>query len=88
MIGLVYPGINRLDYDFKVHGGVFPTHIESCNRAKVARWLEKVIHLIPVEPRPVGYNPLGIKNLSPKWVAKLGQSGKEFVQRLPLMAAS
>ena len=31
MIGLVYPGVNRLDYDFKVHGGVFPSHIESCN---------------------------------------------------------
>jgi hypothetical protein len=32
MIGLIYPGVNRLDYDFKVHGGVFPSHIESCNR--------------------------------------------------------
>ena len=39
MIGLVYPGVNRLDYDFNIHGGVFPSHIESCNRAKVARWL-------------------------------------------------
>jgi hypothetical protein len=82
MIGLVYPGINRLDYDFKVHGGVFPTHIESCNRAKVACWLEKVMHLIPVEPRPDGYNPLGIKNLSPKWVAKLGQSGKDCYEAI------
>ena len=51
MIGLVYPGVNRLDYDFKVQGGVFPSHIESCNCAKVARWLEKVLHLVPVEPR-------------------------------------
>src|SRR4051812_2792393 len=24
MIGLVYPGVNRLDYDFKIDGGVFP----------------------------------------------------------------
>jgi hypothetical protein len=70
MIGLVYPGVNRLDYDFKIHGGVFPSHIESCNSAKVARWLSKVLHLIPVEPRPDGYSPLGIKNLSPKWVAR------------------
>src|ERR1035437_1025468 len=66
MIGLVYPGVNRLDYDFKIHGGVFPSHIESCNRAKVAHWLDKVLHLIPVEPRPDGYNPLGVKNLDPK----------------------
>ena len=77
MIGLIYPGINRLDYDHRIHGGVFPAHIESCNQLKVARWLEKVLHLIPVEPRPVGYHPLGIKNLDPKWVARLGQSGKD-----------
>jgi len=77
MIGLVYPGVNRLDYDFKTHGGVFPSHIESCNSPKVARWLDKVLHLIPVEPRPDGYNPLGEKNLTPKWVAKLGQSGQD-----------
>src|SRR5580698_8153133 len=31
MIGLVYPGVNRLDYDFNFEGGVFPMHIESCN---------------------------------------------------------
>ena len=77
MIGLVYPGVNRLDYDFKVQGGVFPSHIESCNRLQVASWLSKVLHLMPVEPRPDGYSPLGIKNLSPIWVAKLGQSGED-----------
>ncbi len=77
MIGLVYPGVNRLDYDHKIHGGVFPSHIESCNRPKVGRWLGKVLHLIPVEPRPDGYSPLGIKQLTPKWVAKLGQSGQD-----------
>jgi hypothetical protein len=77
MIGLVYPGVNRLDYDYNVHGGVFPSHIESCNSPKVARWLEKVLHLIPVEPRPEGYNPLGVKNLDPPWVARLGQSGSD-----------
>ena len=77
MIGLVYPGINRLDYDFAVHGGLFPAHIESCNSPGIARWLEKVLHLLPVEPRPEGYSPLGKKHLDPKWVARLGQSGKD-----------
>ena len=87
MIGLVYPGVNRLDYDFKIHGGVFPSHIESCNRAKVARWLSKILHLIPVEPRPDGYSPLGIKNLEPKWVARLGQSGKDCFDAIVKMDA-
>jgi hypothetical protein len=77
MIGLIYPGVNRLDYDFKVHGGVFTQHIESCTHVKVARWLSSVLHLVAVEPRPEGYNPLGVKNLDPKWVAKLGQSGRD-----------
>jgi hypothetical protein len=77
MIGLVYPGVNRLDYDFKVQGGVFPAHVESCNDPRVARWLSRVLYLLPVEPRPEGYNPLGIKNLDPKWVARLGQSGQD-----------
>jgi hypothetical protein len=77
MIGLVYPGINRLDFDFATEGGVFPSHIETLNDARTARWLENVLHLLPVGPRPEGYSPLGKKNLDPKWVARLGQSGKE-----------
>jgi hypothetical protein len=77
MIGLIYPGVSRLDYDFHIEGGVFPSHIESCKSPQVARWLEKVLHLIPVEPRPEGYSPLGIKNLVPQWVARLGQSGRD-----------
>ena len=77
MIGLIYTGVNRLDYDFDVHGGVFPSHIESCNSPRVAQWLSNVLHLIPVEPRPDGYSPLGIKNLKPSWVARLGQSGRD-----------
>jgi hypothetical protein len=87
MIGLVYPGVNRLDYNFKADGGVFPVHIESCNSPKVARWLEKVLHLIPVEPRPNGYSPLGKKNLEPKWVARLGQSGQDCYDAIVKMNA-
>jgi len=49
MIGLIYPGINRLDYDFTANGGVFPSHIESLNNARVARWLERVLHVLPME---------------------------------------
>jgi hypothetical protein len=77
MIGLVYPGVNRLDYQFDHEGGVFPKHIESNNDPQIARWLEKVIHVVPVAPRPEGYNPLGAKNLDPGWIQKLGQTGKD-----------
>jgi hypothetical protein len=87
MIGLIYPGVNRLDYNFKIHGGIFPSHVESCNSTKVARWLEKVLFLVPIEPRPDGYSPLGVKNLGPKWVARLGHSGKDCYEAIVRMDA-
>jgi hypothetical protein len=77
MIGLVYPGINRLDFDFRHEGGIFPKHIESNNDPAVARWLEEVIHMVPIMPRPEGYNPLGVKNLDPAWIRRLGQTGAD-----------
>ncbi|HPC60199.1 MAG TPA: hypothetical protein PKX23_06045 [Verrucomicrobiota bacterium] len=82
MIGLIYPGINRLDYDFAVQGGVFPAHIESLKDARTARWLEGVLHLLPVAPRPEGYAPLGRQNLEAKWVARLGQSGRDCFEAI------
>ena len=85
MIGLIYPGISRLDYSFKVHDGIFPLHIESCNTTRVARWLEGVLQLIAVEPRPDGYSPLGVKHLDPKWVARLGQSGSNCFEAIVKM---
>lgn len=75
MIGLLYPGVNRLDYDFQDQGGAFPQHIESNNDPDVAAWLGEVIYVLPVAQRPAGYSPLGIKNLDPGWIRRLGQSG-------------
>jgi hypothetical protein len=77
MIGLIYPGVNRLDYDFTHEGGIFPRHIESNNDPVVARWLEQVIHFLPIAPRRDGYNPLGVKNLDPAWIQRLGATGQE-----------
>jgi hypothetical protein len=77
MIGLIYPGISRLDYDFDHQGGTFPKHIESNNDPAIAAWLQRVIHILPIAPRPEGYNPLGIKHIDPQWVQRLGQTGKD-----------
>jgi hypothetical protein len=76
MIGLVYPGISRLDYDFRHEGGVFPGHIKQNTDPAVAAWLERVLHLLPVAQRPEGYDPLEVKNLDPAWVRRLGVSGR------------
>jgi hypothetical protein len=77
MIGLIYPGVNRLDFDYRHEGGYFPCHIESNNDPAIARWLEDVIYMLPVAPRPPGYSPLGVKNLDPQWIRRLGQTGKD-----------
>jgi hypothetical protein len=77
MIGLLYSGVNRLDYDLGHEGGYFPRHVESNNDPAIARWLEAVVQLVPVAQRPDGYSPLGVKNLDPEWVRRLGQTGKD-----------
>jgi hypothetical protein len=82
MIGLIYPGISRLDFDANIEGGIFPGHIESNCDPGPAAWLENVFHMIPVAPRPPGYGPLGIKNLDPEWIQRLGQTGKDCYQAI------
>ena len=82
MAGLIYPGVNRLDYDYAYEGGFFPVHIESNNDPAIAHWLEEVIHLLPVAPRPEGYNPLGKKNLESEWIRRLGQSGRQCFEAI------
>ena len=82
MIGLLYPGVSRLDYDVEFEGGYFPVHIESNCDPQVARWLEEVIHFVPINQRPEGYNPLGIKNLDPQWIRQLGQTGKDCFEAI------
>jgi hypothetical protein len=77
MAGLIIPGISRLDYDFTCEGGCFPAHIETSSDPAVARWVEKVVHLLPIAPRPENYSPLDKKNLAEKWIRRLGQSGKD-----------
>ncbi len=82
MIGLIYPGINRLDYDYAANGGVFPSHIETIRSHRAVRWLENVLHILPVGPRPPGYGPLGEKHLSPRWIARLGRSGRDCFEAI------
>lgn len=82
MIGLVYPGVSRLDYDFAANGGVFPVQIETLSDVRTARWLERVLHLLPVGPRPEGYSPLAEQRLKPAWVARLGQAGHDCFQAI------
>ncbi len=82
MIGLIYPGVSRLDYQADWESGYFPSHIETNTDQEIAKWIERVCHFIPVAPRPDGYNPLGIKHLDPEWVSHLGDTGKQCYQAI------
>jgi len=77
MIGLIYPGVNRLDFRIDHEGGVFPSHVESNDDPDTARWLQQVLYLLPVAQRPAGYNPLGVKHIDPAWIGRLGRSGQQ-----------
>ena len=82
MVGLIYPGVNRLDFDFDYEEGVFPAHVESNNDPDLARWLENVLHMVPISQRPDGYNPLGEKNLDREWIRRLGRSGQDCFEAI------
>jgi hypothetical protein len=82
MAGILYPGINRLDYDFNYEGGYFPVHVESNFDPEVYVWLEQMIYMVPINQRPAGYNPLEEKNLDPLWISRLGQTGKNCFEAI------
>ncbi|MBN1419147.1 MAG: adenylyltransferase/cytidyltransferase family protein [Planctomycetes bacterium] len=71
-IGLVFPGINRLDYA----GGFWPERIESIRDPEIIDWLEGIIHFVPLAPRPDGYDPLVVRDLSPEAVGVLAPAGR------------
>jgi len=70
-IGLLYPGINRLYYN----GRYWPERIESTTKAEICDWLSDVLHLVPLEPRPDGYDPLKVMHLEKPFIRELGEAG-------------
>lgn len=77
-IGLLVPGISRLDYN----GSFWPENIENTTNPETCEWLSKVLNFVPLQPRPVGYNPLLRKNLEPELVRKLGKSGEKCYEAI------
>jgi len=71
-IGLLNPGVSRLYYN----GGYWPEKIDSTRDKDICEWLSKALHLIPLEPRPVGYDPLEVKNLTRDIVKRLAGAGE------------
>jgi cytidyltransferase-like protein len=70
-LGLLVPGISRLDYN----GTYWPGNIENTVDRETCDWLSRVLHLVPLQPRPEGYNPILEKNLEIHLVKRLADSG-------------
>ena len=70
-IGLLLPGVNRLCYN----GDYWPFRIESTVKKEICDWLTGVLHLVPLEPRPEGYDPLKIMHLEKHFIKDLGAAG-------------
>jgi len=71
-LGILMPGANKLDYE----GKYWPASISSVVDAGRCDWLSRVLHLVPLVPRPEGYNPLVEKNLALENVRELGYSSE------------
>lgn len=70
-LGLLMPGVNRLCYN----GGYWPEKVESCINPDICEWLSDVLYLVPLEPRPDGYDPLKIMHLEKPLIKELGEAG-------------
>ncbi|MBN1408977.1 MAG: adenylyltransferase/cytidyltransferase family protein [Calditrichaceae bacterium] len=71
-IGLLNPGISRLFYN----GDYWPEQIDSNTDKEICKWLSTVLHLIPLKPRPVGYDPIMEKHLTKENIKQLGDAGE------------
>ena len=70
-LGLLMPGVNRLHYN----GGYWPDYIQSSVDKDICDWLTNVIHLVPLKPRPDGYDPLKEMHLEKIFIKELGEAG-------------
>jgi cytidyltransferase-like protein len=77
-IGLLNPGISRLYYE----GEYWPSQIDSTRDKDLCDWLSNTIHLIPLEPRPIGYDPLKEKHLAINNVKSLATRANNAGQAL------
>jgi len=60
-IGIVFSGLNRLDYE---SGEYWPRTINSIHDDTILNWLESVIHLIPLNPRGKDFEVLSRTNIN------------------------
>ena len=77
-LGIVLPGLNRLNYN----GAYWPESIESCLREDVLVFIEKHLSLVTLGPRDGSYVVLRDTNISKAGAARLAKSAVECWEAL------
>ncbi len=73
-IGIVYPGLNRLDYD----NAYWPRDITTRMDPDVLDFLQWHLHLVFVESRPGGFEVLSEQNVTPAAAGRLADAADRF----------
>jgi cytidyltransferase-like protein len=73
-IGIVYPGVNRLDY---ASGEFWPVQITSVTEEETLAWIEQHLWMINLSPRESGYNVLSDTNIETESARQLAQAAEE-----------
>ena len=73
-IGIVYPGVNRLEY---ASGEFWPVQITSVTEEETLAWIEQHLWMINLSPRESGYNVLSDTNIETESARKLAQAAAE-----------
>jgi cytidyltransferase-like protein len=69
-IGIVFPGLNRLDY----RGQYWPEKITTQSDEKILRWIESHLYLIPLGPREANFDVFKGRKITQANVRNLAQA--------------
>lgn len=83
-LGLALPGVNRLDYSSKY----WPESIQSITDEATLAWLESVVHIVPLDPRPKDFDVLQGMNLEPSVILKLRAASEQTWRAIQLRDAN
>ncbi len=72
-IGIVFPGLNKLYYE----GEYWPTRIDSKWDEDMLLWLESHLFLIPIPPRPEGFEVLAEQHLTKEFARDLAMASED-----------
>jgi galactokinase/mevalonate kinase-like predicted kinase len=77
-IGIVFPGLNRLDY----RGDFWPEKITPVNDFNILRWLEKHLQLITLGPRKSGFHVRAGTRITPAHARALARAADRCWQAI------